>query len=186
MSSHAIQKRVRYKRHPEWTRYLVGTDGSVWSRGRWNGRWKKLTLIVDRDGYHRVNLYDGGGGQDRYYGMRQFIVHRLVLETFFGPCPEGMEARHKDGNPANNAVGNLAWGTSAQNQQDRIVHGTMPRGENHRSAKLTESDVRAIRELSVSGCGPTMLAKRFGVCVSAIHRAKTGKSWRHLDGQDNC
>lgn len=36
-------------------------------------------------------------------------VHRLVLETFIGPCPDGQEARHLDGDATNNRLENLAW-----------------------------------------------------------------------------
>ena len=51
-------------------------------------------------------------------------VHRAVLETFVGPCPDGSEACHRDGNPANNAVGNLYWGTRSDNVRDALKHGT--------------------------------------------------------------
>ena len=39
-------------------------------------------------------------------------VHRLVLEAFVGPCPEGMCCRHfPDRDPSNNKLENLSWGT---------------------------------------------------------------------------
>lgn len=52
------------------------------------------------------------------------FVHRLVLEAFVGPCPEGMECCHNDGNPANNRLENLRWGTRSENVQDMLMHGT--------------------------------------------------------------
>ena len=54
-------------------------------------------------------------------------VHRLVLESFIGPCPEGMEGCHNDGDSSNNRLSNLRWDTSSANKQDMIRHGT-----NHR------------------------------------------------------
>lgn len=51
-------------------------------------------------------------------------LHRVVLEAFIGPCPDGMEALHINGNPADNRVGNLRWGTRSENQIDRVRHGT--------------------------------------------------------------
>ena len=51
-------------------------------------------------------------------------VHRLVLEAFVGPCPEGMEGCHNDGDASNNALSNLRWDTSSANKQDMIRHGT--------------------------------------------------------------
>lgn len=53
-------------------------------------------------------------------------VHRLVLETFVGPCPDGMECRHVDGNQMNNWLSNLKWGTSQENAEDRVRQGRVP------------------------------------------------------------
>jgi hypothetical protein len=51
-------------------------------------------------------------------------VHQLVMLAFVGPCPDGMEVRHLDSNPANNALSNLTYGTRAENAQDRVQNGT--------------------------------------------------------------
>lgn len=45
---------------------------------------------------------------------RQYVrvlVHRAVLEAFVGPCPEGKEGCHRDGDVRNDAASNLYWGT---------------------------------------------------------------------------
>lgn len=62
-------------------------------------------------------------------------VHRLVLETFVGPCPEGMEACHNDGNRNNNSLENLRWDTHSANLMDRREHGTAPIGDKHWTAR---------------------------------------------------
>lgn len=51
-------------------------------------------------------------------------LHRVVLESFVGPCPEGMEGCHGDGDPTNNRVENLRWDTHTGNLADMRVHGT--------------------------------------------------------------
>lgn len=51
------------------------------------------------------------------------FVHRLVLEAFVGPCPEGMEGCHDNGDSLDNRLENLYWGTRSQNNMDRVRHG---------------------------------------------------------------
>lgn len=53
-------------------------------------------------------------------------VHTLVLEAFVGPRPSGMECRHLNGVPGDNRLSNLRWGTSSENNQDQVAHGTHP------------------------------------------------------------
>src|SRR6185312_11707944 len=74
----------------------------------------------NQGGYGLVILTANGNAVGRY-------IHRLVLEAFVGPCPPGMETRHLDGDPRNCALTNLAWGTSSENKQDQIRHGTHAR-----------------------------------------------------------
>ncbi len=57
-------------------------------------------------------------------GIRTVRVHVLVAEAFIGPRPEGSECRHLNGNPADNRVSNLAWGTRSENNRDAVAHGT--------------------------------------------------------------
>ncbi|SRR6266700_883896 len=51
-------------------------------------------------------------------------VHQLVAEAFIGERPAGQEVRHLDGDPANNARSNLAYGTKGDNVLDAVRHGT--------------------------------------------------------------
>ena len=102
--------RVRFR--PIQPGYFVSDDGSVWSAFR--GRWRRLKPHPQSRGHCTVDL---GKRNTRF-------VHRLVLEAFVGPCPDGMECRHLDGNPGNNRLENLAWGTPKENAADSIRHGT--------------------------------------------------------------
>lgn len=109
-------------------------------------------------------------------GGKSMVVHRLVLEAFQGPCPPGHESGHIDGNPANNALTNLAWITKRENAYHRLLHGTMLFGRRNPAARLDEDVVREIRAQAgrVSQRG---LAARFGVGPSTIRRVLTGKRW---------
>lgn len=76
-----------------------------------------LTPLKGSKGRHlKVALSDGGK-------VRQHYIHRLVLEAFVGPCPEGAEACHYDDDPANNALENLRWASSSENRQDSVRNG---------------------------------------------------------------
>ena len=58
--------------------------------------------------------------------QRTLLIHRLVLESFVGPCPDGMVACHIDGDPHNNDIDNLRWDTASSNTLDSVRHGTHP------------------------------------------------------------
>lgn len=81
-------------------------------------------------GYGVVILCRAGAREGR-------TVHSLVMAAFVGPCPEGQEVRHLDGNRANSRWapgetedeirangGNLMYGTRSENIYDRVRHGT--------------------------------------------------------------
>ena len=51
------------------------------------------------------------------------LVHQLVLITFSGPRPPGMEVCHNDGDLANNKLSNLRWDTHQGNMLDMVRHG---------------------------------------------------------------
>lgn len=52
------------------------------------------------------------------------FVHWVVAEAFIGPRPADLEIRHLDGNAGNNRAINLAYGTSSENEIDKVRHGT--------------------------------------------------------------
>ncbi len=110
---------------------------------------------------------------------RKLYVHRAVLTAFVGFGEEGMEIRHLDGNPTNNQLDNLAWGTRQENADDRKIHGTLLIGERSSSHRLTERDVILIRSLHGTKSLRT-LAKQFGVSHTAIRRAALGIKWSYL------
>lgn len=88
------------------------------SSGRTRQRYGKLVRGT-QDDYRIVHLRSRGCA-------RNVRVHRLVLETFVGPCPDKHEGCHNDGNRTNNALSNLRWDTRSANMRDAVKHGTHP------------------------------------------------------------
>lgn len=120
------------------------------------------------NGYPAVNL-----SRDGKTKMRP--VHTMVLEAFVGPRPsEVHEGCHGDGDPKNNALGNLRWGTKRENKADAFMHGTALHGEKCGQAKLTVAVVMAIK---ASTLGAALLATQYGVCKQTIRRARNGRNW---------
>lgn len=99
--------------------YQVSDQGRVWGIPRERTRGGILKPIkVNKWGHLEVTLHGGPGVRERW------LIHRLVMLAFVGPCPEGEEVRHLDGNPGNNTLANLAYGTHGQNNRDAVEHGT--------------------------------------------------------------
>lgn len=94
--------------------YEVSSLGRVRSFRRRNPR--VLSQWVTRTGHLKVRI--GGRSETGRY------VHQLVLSAFVGPRPEGMIARHLNGDPTDNRPENLAWGTHSENNYDAVRHGT--------------------------------------------------------------
>lgn len=108
------------------------------------------------------------------------MVHQLVAAAFIGPRPEGLYVCHRDGNRCNNRPSNLRYDTPKANQQDRIAHGTLNRGNDLPQAKLNIEQVRSIKSL-LGSVTHRVLAERFGVSKAAIYRIASGKNWKYVN-----
>lgn len=163
--------------------YQVSRSGAIRSvpcgirRGRQRGRVLNPSPNAARKGYVSVRLCVTGKPS------RIVAVHRIVAAVFIGPCPDGLQVNHKDGNKANNAAENLEYVTCRENIRHcwkNNLHGTEHcRGANNRHSKLTEDQVREIRQLSGT-IKQTELAKRFSVTSTTICAIVARKLWKHI------
>jgi len=129
-----------------------------------NGQWQ----------YDRVWL-SGGSAKIR----TRVSVHLVVIETFIGPRPIGMQCNHKNGIKTDNRAVNLEWVTVSQN----IKHGfdvlgrISARGEKIGSSKLTPEKVLEIRRRLSSGEKQRTIATDMKVCQATINHIRIRKTW---------
>jgi hypothetical protein len=112
--------------------YQANSDGRIRSLGSFVPQYigvsfrkgRTLACAVKSNGYLAVSLARDG----RHF---QFHVHRLVAWTFIGPQAANMQVRHLNGDRSDCRSANLAYGTQLENEADKEVHGTRPRGARH-------------------------------------------------------
>lgn len=78
-------------------------------------------------------------------------VHRLVAIAFLGEPEDGMVVCHRDGDPTNNCVENLRWGTRKDNVLDTWKHRS-ERDYASLHAKIAELEAR----LAKCECEPNL------------------------------
>jgi hypothetical protein len=166
----------------EFPGYGFTPDGRYWcclNTRRVRGPWRQLKGTRHLDGYLMGAMRNGSGK------MRMVLLHRIILETFVGPCPDGMECLHRDNDKTNNAVPNLRWGSHRENIRDAAADGLLAnrncqKGSQRPLAKLTEGDIPVIRQLIRDGHTLKSIADRYGVHRVQIGHIKSGKGWKHV------
>lgn len=117
-----------------------------------------------------------------YAMMNERYVSRIVCERAHGPAPTpDHEAAHScgHGDQACVAKRHLSWKTHAENEADKLLHGTHNRGERHPLSKLTKADVLEIRSLK-NKLPLKEVADRFGICRSNVSQIQNLTSWSWL------
>lgn len=142
---------------PNYPGIYASADGHVWSANK-GANIRRLRGGPNTGGY--IQVFVRRDGEDVH---RQVYVQRLVLLTFFGPCPPGCQARHLDGDRQNNSVMNLQWSTPTQNARDRRAHGTDGR-------RYPEDVKRAAVDLCRAGWKKEAVAQLFGAEYGTVRR----------------
>lgn len=141
------------------------------------------------------NKDNSGKGYQLPYGRFKFegklhLAHRVAWILTYGPIPDGAQVAHRCDVVYCVRPDHLFLTTQAGNNADKAAKGRAPKGEDAGRAKLTETDVQAIRRIYADqGSGITgktgtvsyaSLARNYSVSKAAIDAVVTYKSWKHL------
>lgn len=121
------------------------------------------------------------------YGMfGKTRAHRFAWSSAFGAVPADLVVMHSCDNRRCVALDHLFVSTQGDNLRDmwskgRARPGTVRvRGEEQGHSKLTEMQVREIRQFRAEGMRQRDIATVFGVHVMTISDILRGVTWRHV------
>lgn len=126
---------------------------------------------------------DGNGRPKLWYDGALKSACCVACEEVHGPAPSREhEVAHGCGRGDLGCfnVDCLRWATKSENELDKLVHGTGPRGEQNPQNRLTSVNVVEIRCRLRSGETQASIASAFGVGQSTIADINTNRNWAWL------
>ncbi len=147
--------------------------------------------LMDRKDWSGTECLIWPFGRDDYgYGMskqngKAERAHVTMCTYAHGPRPsDSHQAAHSCGNGKDGCVNpnHLRWATAKENGDDRVLHGTTVRGDAHFSARLSQADVIAIREMG-NKVSRKRIAQMYGISTSHAGAIQRRKFWAWLESQ---
>ena len=135
---------------------------------------KQLKTTKNPYGYIYVQLY----GKNH---TKKYFIHRLVALAFI-PNPENKSSvNHINGIKHDNRVENLEWVTHSENTKHAFKNNLIKikKGEDSKSAKLTEKQVLEIRKYK-GIISQSKLGEIYGVGQDTISRIINRHNWKHI------
>ena len=167
------------KKFKKYVGYAIKRDGSIWScwsagrKAALTKRWHELKQRQYPNKYKYVSFKENGK-------WRNFMVHRLLAQTFI-PNPAALPfVCHVNDNRQDNRLTNLKWGTRDDNTKDAIRNKKFLIGELMPTSKLTVGEVRIIKQLLKLSKAKRLIAKRFNVSPATIYAIAKGYNWRSI------
>lgn len=164
---------------------------------------RPVSPVLSGNGYPVVAVRWAEGKQVRRY------LHHLVAAAFHGERPEGCVINHIDGDKMNNAASNLEYVSRKENAAHalrclpRVKGPTKPKaapkglakGDNHWTrtmpdriarggrmphTKITETEVKAIRDRAAKGEKQRLIADDYGLSFSQTNRIIKETRWSYV------
>lgn len=115
-------------------------------------------------------------GEGRFgTGSYRTKAHRIMYLQIYGTIPDELVVRHKCKVKKCVNPEHLELGTVAENNLDKIRDGTINRGEKVWNTKLTETQVKEIRE--IQGMTHQQIADMYGIARRQVGRIRDGSRW---------
>ena len=112
------------------------------------------------------------------FQAKVYECHRLILQEKLGrPIHKKLDTRHLCGVRKCCSPDHVEESTRKENMADMKIHGTAPIGEKNGRAKLTENEIRAIRQDPRSH---REIAKSYAVSYRTISDIKRHVIWKHI------
>lgn len=117
---------------------------------------------------------------------KAILVHRWAWSQINGPVPDGLGILHKCDNRSCINPDHLYAGDQKQNMADMFARGRQgvkPSGRDHKRpmAKLTESQVIAVKVHLAARRPQSVAARRFNVSPQLINDIAMNRTWQHLN-----
>jgi hypothetical protein len=156
----AVFKDAAIKRF--WSKVEITTPDECWE---WTAR-------KDKDGY--------GLFTDKSTGRGPWRANRYAYTMENGEIPSGMLVCHRCDNPACVNPAHLWIGSIKDNNRDKVLKGRGAIGEMNGNSKMSELDVRAVREMKKEGIPALLLADWYGMSWHRMAKIMNGFSWQHI------
>ena len=142
--------------------------------------YKHVTVETDDCILWPYGISSSGYGQVVESGVK-INAHVLACRIAHGLCPPNHEVCHSCRNRHCFNPRHVRWGTRAENAADKLRDGTHNRGERHPATRLTETDIRTIRQEHNRGVRYRELADMYGVARVTIGQIVRRDRWGWLD-----
>lgn len=160
-------------RYPD---YVVSSEGRI--RNITTGRILRPQFITSKFSskrYYHVGLKRPGDekapdGKPRKHSVS---VHRIVLESFYGPCPEGLDTDHLDGDKSNNSLANLQRVRHGVNVKRAFTMGLIERCGLKKH--YTDQQIAEMHQMHRDGYSKREIRDHFGCHESYVRSVLAGR-----------
>lgn len=108
----------------------------------------------------------------------KLATHRLSYKIFIGEVPSEKFVCHKCDNGLCINPDHLFLGTAQENMQDAKNKKRLIKGGRK---KLTEEEVKGIKNYIKQGIKADHIAKIFNISIATVHDIKYRKTWKHIE-----